>query len=159
MRGGWEAFVWDVLRKRHNDKTRFLLPSLPPHQPSGPGAACAAHCWHVEPSSSVSVQMVPLRGPRWACDWCQHPHSEQGGQRGWDGALRHFNLGCHILLLSLYLSSMQQRRAKLVLLLPKAAAPLLGEAGISISALLYMEQRRMYHLYGLTSSAESQWKY
>lgn len=79
MRKGRETFVWNVFRKRHNDKTRFLPPSLPLPQLSRQGVVCAACHWWAESNSSASLQMVPSPGTS-AGSWSM-PASSQGEGR------------------------------------------------------------------------------
>lgn len=80
MRRGRETFGWSVLRKRHNDKTRFLPPSLPLHQLSRHGTVCVACCWRAESNSSASLQMVSSLGT--AADLRSVPASSWGEERG-----------------------------------------------------------------------------
>lgn len=79
MRKGRETFVWNVFRKRHNDKTRFLPPSLPLPQLSRQGVVCAACHWWAESNSSASLQMVSSPGTS-AGSWSM-PASSQGEGR------------------------------------------------------------------------------
>lgn len=79
MRKSRETFVWNVFRKRHNDKTRFLPPSLPLPQLSRQGVVCAACHWWAESNSSASLQMVPSPGTS-AGSWSM-PASSQGEGR------------------------------------------------------------------------------
>lgn len=79
MRRGRETFGWNVFRKRHNDKTRFLPPSLPLHQPSRQGVVCAACRWRAESNSSASLQMVSSPGTS-AGSWSVPASSREEGR-------------------------------------------------------------------------------